>query len=61
MAKLKITLKKSVIGSDEKVRETVRTLGLRKINDSVIHNDTLDIRGKIRKVEHLLSVEEVGE
>ncbi|MDD2211949.1 MAG: 50S ribosomal protein L30 [Clostridia bacterium] len=59
MAKLKITLKKSVIGVNEKVRANVQSLGLSKIRQSVIHEDTLAIRGKIKKAEHLLSVEEL--
>lgn len=58
MAKLKITLINSVIGSNEKVRASVKTLGLSKLHQSVIHEDTPDIRGKIKKVAHLLSVEE---
>ncbi len=59
MAKLMITLKKSVIGSNEAVRETVKSLGLKKINSSVIQEDSPSVRGKIRKVEHLLSVDEI--
>jgi large subunit ribosomal protein L30 len=59
MAKLKITLKKSVIGCNEKVRANVQSLGLSKLQQSVIQEDTPDIRGKIKKVEHLLSVEEI--
>ncbi|HHX96962.1 MAG TPA: 50S ribosomal protein L30 [Clostridia bacterium] len=59
MAKLKITLKKSVIGSNEKVRASVRSLGLSKIRQSVVHQDTPDIRGKINKVAHLVAVEEI--
>lgn len=61
MAKLKITLKKSVIGSNDTVRETVRSLGLKKTQQSVVQEDSPSIRGKIRKLEHLLSVEEVAE
>lgn len=59
MANLKITLKKSVIGSNESVRATVKSLGLRKLHQSVVREDTAIIRGKIQKVSHLLSVEEV--
>jgi large subunit ribosomal protein L30 len=61
MAKLKITLKKSVIGSNDVVRANVRTLGIHKLNQTVVHEDTPDIRGKIKRVEHLLSVEEMAE
>lgn len=59
MAKLKVTLVKSVIGSSETQRATVKTLGLGKTNSSAEHNDTPQIRGMIRKIEHLLKVEEV--
>lgn len=58
MAKLKITLKKSVIGSNDVVRANVRTLGLHKTNDSVLQEDTADIRGKIERIKHLLLVEQ---
>lgn len=58
MAKLKITLTKSVIGSNDVVKANVRSLGLHKTNDSVIQEDTPDIRGKINRVKHLLAVEE---
>ncbi len=60
MAKLKITLKKSVIGSNDTVRANVKSLGLHKTNDTVIQEDTPDIRGKINKVRHLLEVEELA-
>lgn len=59
MPKLKITLKKSVIGYSEKVRANIESLGLTKMQQSVIHDDTPDIRGKIKKAGHLLSVEEL--
>ncbi len=59
MTKLKITLKKSVIGSNEVVRSTVKSLGLNKTNTSVVQEDTPCVRGKIVKVQHLLNVEEV--
>jgi large subunit ribosomal protein L30 len=59
MAKLKVTLVKSVIGSLPAQRLTVKTLGLNKLNSISEHNDTSQIRGMIRKVEHLVKVEEV--
>lgn len=61
MAKLKITLKKSVIGYNDAVRATVKAMGLKKTNDSVLQEDTPSMRGKIRKVEHLVAVEEVAQ
>ena len=59
MAKTKITLVKSVIGYSEQQRKTVKSLGLTKTNRSVIQNDTPDIMGKVKKISHLLKVEEV--
>ncbi|KKM12655.1 50S ribosomal protein L30 [Clostridiales bacterium PH28_bin88] len=57
--KLKITLVKSFIGKPEDQRQTVRALGLTKLHSSVIKNDTPDIRGQVRKLMHLVSVEEI--
>lgn len=59
MAKLKITLYRSLIGRQEDQRATVKALGLGKINSSVVQDDSPAIRGMIRKVEHLVRVEEV--
>lgn len=58
MAKLEITLKKSPIGRPEDQRVTVTTLGLRKLHQTVVHNDTPQIRGMINKVSHLVEVKE---
>lgn len=58
MAKLEITLKRSVIGRPEDQRITVRTLGLKKTNQTVVHEDNSAIRGMINKVSHLVSVKE---
>lgn len=59
MAKLQITLVRSVIGRPETQRTTVKTLGLRKLNSSVVHNDNPAIRGMINKVSHLVAVKEI--
>lgn len=59
MAKLKITLIKSLIGRPERQRATVRALGLKKIRSTVVREDTPEIRGMIDKVSHLLEVREV--
>lgn len=56
--KLEITLKRSVIGRPEDQRVTVRTLGLKKTNQTVVHEDNVAIRGMINKVSHLVSVKE---
>jgi len=61
MSKLKITYSKSVIGYSKDQKETVTSLGLRKLNHSVIMADTPSIRGMIFKVKHLVSVEEVSD
>lgn len=59
MAKLKITLVRSTNSSNQKHRKTVSALGLRKIGDSVEHEDTPAIRGMVRQVSYLVSCEEV--
>ena len=56
---LKITLVKSVIGAVPKNRATVESMGLRKLNKSVILPDNDATRGQIRQVSHLVKVEEV--
>ncbi len=55
---LKVTLKKSKIGSTEKIRATLIGLGLTKINKTVIRQDTPELRGMIRKVDHQGEVED---
>jgi large subunit ribosomal protein L30 len=56
---LRITLVRSVIGYPRRQRETVRGLGLRRINSAVVRPDRPEIRGMIRRVSHLLKVEVV--
>ncbi|WML29410.1 50S ribosomal protein L30 [Neobacillus sp. OS1-32] len=56
--KLVITLKRSVIGRPQDQRETVKALGLRKLNQTVEHQDNAAIRGMINKVAHLVTVKE---
>jgi len=58
---LKVMLKKSVIKSTKAQRETIRGLGLRKMNSFRFLNDTPEVRGMIRKVGHLVEVEEIKE
>ena len=60
MAELKITWTKSCIGRPSNQRAIIRSLGLRRLQDTVVHHDSPTIRGMVRKVEHLLRVEEVG-
>ena len=60
MAKnLKITLVRSTIGSKPAHRATVQTLGLRKIGQSVVREDTPGNRGLVNAVRHMMTVEEV--
>jgi large subunit ribosomal protein L30 len=55
---IRIKLVRSPIGSPEKLRKVVRGLGLKKINSTVERPDTPEIRGMIRKVPHLVAVEQ---
>ena len=57
--RLKITLRRSTIDYHKKQKLTVQTLGLRRLHHSVIHNDTPQIRGMIKKVSHLVEFEEI--
>ena len=59
MAELKVTQTKSKIGGNSAQRETLRTLGLHRIGDSVIKADRPEVRGMIQVVRHLVVVEEV--
>lgn len=56
--KLKITLIRSTIGTTKKQRGTVKALGLRKIRQTVEHEDTPVVRGMIDRVRHMVAVEE---
>ena len=57
MSDIKVTLKKSQIGSTKKIRATLIGLGLTKTNKTVVRKDTPEIRGMLKKVEHLVEVE----
>ncbi|TDC86559.1 50S ribosomal protein L30 [Actinomadura sp. 7K507] len=59
MSNLKITQTKSVISEKQNQRDTLRTLGLRKIGQSVVREDRPEVLGMIRTVSHLVTVEEV--
>ena len=56
---LKITQIKSAIGYNQKMKKTLRALGLRKMHQSVVHPDTPVIRGMVNKISFLLKVDEV--
>ena len=59
MAKIKITQKRSSIGSSKRQKRTLEALGLKKLGRTVEHEDTPQIVGMVRKVEHLVVVENV--
>jgi large subunit ribosomal protein L30 len=59
VVRLKVTQVRSEIGSKRNQRETLRTLGLKRINDVVVKEDRPEIRGMIFTVNHLVTVEEV--
>jgi large subunit ribosomal protein L30 len=59
MAQLKVEQKKSTIGCKKNQRDTVRSLGLKRIGDVVIKEDRPEIRGKVHAVRHLVTVAEV--
>ena len=59
MARLKVTQTRSLIGSKDNQRQTVRSLGLKRVHDTVVKEDRPEIRGMVATVTHLVSVEEV--
>ena len=59
MAQLKITQVKSYIGSKQNHRDTLRTLGLKKLGDVVVKEDRPEFRGMVQSIRHLVTVEEV--
>lgn len=61
VGKIRIKLIKSTIGRKQNHRRTVRALGLKKLNSTVVHEATPQIKGMIRRVNYLLKVEEVTE
>lgn len=61
MAKIKITLTKSPIGYNKKQRAIADSLGLKKMQSSVVQEDTPDILGKVHAIAHLVTVEQLSE
>jgi large subunit ribosomal protein L30 len=59
MARLKVTQTKGHVGQKRFARETLRSLGLKRIGDTVVKEDRPEIRGMVRAVTHLVAVEEV--
>ena len=60
-ARLKITLHKSPIGYEQSQRDTARSLGLKKIRQTVVQDDNPIIRGMVHKIRHMVNVESVTE
>lgn len=60
MSKVKITQVKSIIDRSRRQKDTIKALGLRKINHSVEHEVTPQIQGMINKVNHLIKVEHLS-
>ena len=59
MARLKVEQKRGVVGVKANQRETLRTLGLKRIGDVVVKEDRPEIRGMVNTVTHLVTVEDV--
>jgi len=60
MAKMKITQIRSKIGSTKRQKRTLEALGVKRMNNPVEVDDTPQIKGMIKKVDHLLKVEEIS-
>jgi large subunit ribosomal protein L30 len=61
MGKLKVTQVRSALDRGSRQRGTIRALGLKRLGHSVVHEDRPEIRGMVRSVSHLVTVEEVDE
>jgi large subunit ribosomal protein L30 len=61
VAKLRVTCKKSSVGYNKGQRMTLKALGFRSLNQTIVHNDSMVIRGMLNKLRHLVRVEEVAE
>ena len=59
MAQLQITLVRSLIGRPENQRQSVQTLGLRKLHQTVVREDNVATRGLVNTISHLVEVKEV--
>lgn len=61
MVKLRITWVKSGIGYSQDQKRTLKALGFRRLNQSVVHEDSASLRGMVNKVRHLVKVEAEGD
>lgn len=58
-AKLKVTLYRSPIGYEQSQRDTARSLGFKKLQQTVVHDDNPVVRGMIHKIQHMVHVEAI--
>lgn len=58
---IKVTYVKSSIGYNQRQKDTVRSLGLKRLGESVVHADSPPIRGMVRAVQHLVSAEPIDQ
>lgn len=61
MSSLKVTQRKSLIGGTKSQRDSMRSLGLKRIGDTVVKPDRPEVRGMVNTVAHLVDVEETDE
>jgi large subunit ribosomal protein L30 len=61
VVKLRVTWVKSGIGYSEDQKRTLKALGFRRLNQSVVHEDSASLRGMVNKVRHLVKVEAEGD
>jgi len=59
MSRLRITLRRSVIGHPKDQKDTARALGLNRLNATVVRPDDPAVRGMVRKISHLVAIEQV--
>ena len=60
MTKLKITQRRTSNGANEQQRDTLRSLGLRRIDQSVEREDNPQLRGMVHRIRHLVDIDEAG-
>ena len=60
MAKIAVTWKKSAIGFPKDQKKVIESLGLKRLHQTVVHDDTSSIRGMVFKVQHLVAVTELS-
>ena len=61
MATVQVTLRKSAIGYKQDQKDTIRKLGLKRLHQTVVHEDSPSLRGMLTKVQHLVDVQEASQ